>query len=140
MGEMMWEEIGEFPWIVAFGEKPPIITYSPAPPEWASPQLVETVLGRMAAALRGVCIHCRMRTAPDWFEDGVAVLASPRVQHVQGCPWAWSAVERLAEACRPPGTRWIVDMSEEATDRLHEYMATLTENLKRLTGEQESRG
>jgi hypothetical protein len=140
MGEMMWEEVGEFPWIVAFSEKPPVITYSPAPPEWASPQLAETVLGRTAAALRGVCIHCRMRTPPDWIVEGVAVLGSPHVRHVQGCPWSWKTVERLAGACAPPGTRWIADMSEEAADRLNEYIVTLAERLRQFTGEQESHG
>jgi hypothetical protein len=128
---ILWEQPEGVPWIVGFWAGKGSIAVIPAPPEWASPQLVEAVEGALCATIEGWCSRCEAVAPLSVVPAGQVVHSDTRVPHAAWCPRSNETLKRLEEACRPPGVRWVADSSEETMNRLSDYINALSVRLLR---------
>jgi hypothetical protein len=125
---ILWERPDGIPWLVAHWAARGSIAVTPAPPEWASLELIEAVEGALVASVEGFCGRCEAvrPAAGQGDEPGCAdppnVTAVP---HADWCARSDATIARLTEACQPPGTRWVADLSDETAGRLRDYLDDL---------------
>jgi len=55
---ILWERPDGIPWLVAHWAAKRSVAVTPAPPEWASPELTEAVEGALCASVEGFCGRC----------------------------------------------------------------------------------
>ena len=122
---ILWEQPEGIPWIVAHWPARKAIVATPAPPEWASPELRSAVEGSLLASVEGFCVRCEA-VRPAASDDDEA---APKVPHAPWCERSEETIRRLQEACRPPAVRWLPDDSPETVEALRNYIDALRERL-----------
>jgi hypothetical protein len=127
---ILWEQPEDIPWIVGFWAAKGSIAATPAPPEWASPEFTEAITGALCASIEGYCSRCEAVAPYPAVPPGQVARISVKVPHAAWCPRSEETLKQLEEACRPPGTRWIGDNSDETMARLRDYTDALVERLR----------
>lgn len=117
------------PWVVAHWAAGKSVYATPAPPDWASQELRDAITGMALAGAATQCSRCEaVRPAPVHDGDGPTWLIGVGVPHAVWCAYSDETVCRLEEACRPRGTRWVADTSDETMAELRWYVYLLVKS------------